>query len=250
MVDRTDMISAILYLVVVSASALLAIVFGANGLSGYVFAAIASVIFLYPAYWAFSIRRAMAVRMYRNQALGIGLVSLGMLAAINENTGYAFAFTLLLVFYWVDASFLSARRSDPLLRDSLHWSKLRFVFWALTLVAVLPAEIYGIVTGNLPGLGSDVLSGLFIAFFFLVPASGIALFAVASRRSGDHMLRRHLAWFGLFALMPTGTILIAVALGGGAGLAYFFGFGLAGFFLYKSARSLVPLNRLSLEREN
>lgn len=35
------------------------------------------VISVYAAYWAFSIRRALALGLYRSQALGIGLVAVG-----------------------------------------------------------------------------------------------------------------------------------------------------------------------------
>ena len=248
MVDRTDLVSAAAYFIlsIVSVAAL----FGFGSLSpanlyGFLIGILAfSFLFLYPAFWAFSIRRALAVRLYRNQALGIGLVCVSFAISFLDNTGVGYGIALLVIFYWIDASFLAARRSDPLLRDTLHWSKLRIIFWALSIFTVIPTAIYQILTGNGPSApGNDLLGVIFIAFFILIPASGIGLFAVASRRSGDHALRRHLAWFGLFVLSQSATITIAL-FGGGA--TYFLGFAVGGFCLYKSARSLVPLNRLSL----
>jgi hypothetical protein len=38
--------------------------------------AVPALMFLFAAYWAFSIRSALAVRLYRNQAFGIGLIAL------------------------------------------------------------------------------------------------------------------------------------------------------------------------------
>jgi hypothetical protein len=45
----------------------------------------------YPAYWAFAIRRALAVGLYRRQALGIGLVSiLGVLNFVLQTLLFAY----------------------------------------------------------------------------------------------------------------------------------------------------------------
>ena len=252
MPNRTDVISLILLLFAGLASVTTSIVgFETDSpvAIGGLLVAI-SFMFLYPAFWAFKIRRALAVRLYRNQALGIGLISVAFLAAVFDDTGTTYSFALLLIFYWIDVSFLAARRSDPLLRDTLHWSKLRIILWALGIISVA-AWISGI-----PPI--DTIGKIFVAT--LIPASGVALIAVALRRSRNPTLSRNLAWFGLFAMTQLVTLAVAVTFAvtdgtGGAedfflegyflfALARFLGLALGGFFLYKSARSLVPLNRL------
>src|SRR5579864_7773784 len=102
--------------------------------------------FAYTSYWAFGIRHALAVERYKNQALGIGLIAIALGLIIlnpgNPSTVPGVAFlqalplTLLEVFtfYWVDASVLASRRSDPLLRDTFRWRRLRFVLWAIIII--------------------------------------------------------------------------------------------------------------------
>ena len=216
----------------------------------------------YAAYWAFGIRRALAVRLYRNQALGIGFVSVAI-------AGFAFAITVPLwypvnnnplfppfllsafitMFYWVDASIRAGRRSDPILRDTFHWRLLRLPLWALILVfpgvtiisQLFALELYTMIVGYT------------VALVFLIPTlSGALLLPVVATRSRDFTLRRHLQWFALFpitllVLFITYFTLYAFGLGFTdtwftlSSLINFVG----GYFLYRSARSLVPLSKLS-----
>ena len=179
------------------------------GLSALFFA-ISIFPFAYPAYWAFDIRRALRIRLYRSQALGIGLVCVAYVAGAFDSTGTAYGIFILVVLYWIDASFRAARRSDPLLRDSLHWSKLRIVFWILTGGAIV-AQTTGYFLGYSDFVPtSNSLGGLLLVLpFFLVPASGVALGTVVARRSGDSNLRKHLAWFALFVFAQFAVIAIA-----------------------------------------
>jgi hypothetical protein len=210
-----------------------------------------SFIFLYAAYWAFGIRRRLAVRLYRNQTLGIGLVAPTFLLAALLGTAIAYYLAVIVIFYWIDASILAARRSDPLLRDTFRWSRLRIVPWALSMIgavtiiglAVATRDIsYGETGGTVP-----LLDNLWTLPTILIPILGVVLLPFAARRSKDSALRRHLIWFGLFGVCQFLVILVAATLGSFSGATYFVGFTLGGYFLYRSARSLVPLNRISLE---
>ncbi len=234
------------------------------------------IMFAYPAYWALDIRHALAVRLYRNQALGIGLISiaLGLLfvlfsipsspsltSTLNTLDGVGTLFVFVTIFYWVDASVLAGRRSDPLLRDTLGWGRIRRLVWGtLVLFSAL-----SIVLSFSAGLGpSSNLSGLAfpvtVVVFFVPLVSGSILLPVVARRSGDPLLRRQLRYFALFLLpsivatllfgvigpffaasAPTGFALIGLDLVGD--LTYV----AASYFLYRSARSLVPLNKIEPE---
>ncbi len=271
MVDRAD-VTAILLVVAGSIAAVFFMVFAPESFSsnGSVVAAVAFFvitvpIYSYAAYWAFGVRHALAVRLYRRQAFGIGvivlaiwstngifalsgIVSLQIFSALSTLTWY---FLLLALFYWIDASVLASRRSDPLLRDTFHWSKLRIPLWIVDLFAAataLSVLVYSEITGNVPLL-NQVAAGTSnnanLNFVYALPlvlavvCGIIFLSATAVRAKWDRPLRRHFAWFAVFLVFLFGTVgnlpigpLILLC---------------AGFALYRSAKSLVPLNRISLE---
>jgi hypothetical protein len=210
----------------------------------------AALLVLYAAFWAFSVWRRLSVRLFRNQAFGMGIVAVGFaLLDLDHSTplitgadtvGPELRFIHFIVFavlfYWVDASILAARRTDPLLRDVFHWRYLRYLFWIL-LVASIVVTILA---------QSQIL---FVGSLFLVALSGAVLLPVAASRSGDASLRRQLKWFGAFSLLTFMIIILRGVLGyneivyfvvATLGLTY-----TANYSLYRSAKSLVPLNKLS-----
>ncbi len=210
---------------------------------------IAVLIELYAAYWALNIRHALAVKVYRRQALGIGLVAISfaildfeqvlssvIIPSLGGN-GFIFFGTVFLVslilFYWIDSSMISARRSDPLLRDSLHWSKLRILLWIL-IVAWYLIDVILLTLNPTPSV-------LLLGPVILVPLSGALSLSVVSRRSKDIAFRRHLKWFAVF------TVLLFFIIPLGANIASYALIFPAGYSLYRSARSLAPLNKISLD---
>jgi len=268
MVDRAD-ITAILLVVAGSIAVVFFMVFvpqsfSSNGsaVAAVAFFVVTVPIYSYAAYWAFGVRHVLSVRFYRRQAFGIGvivlaiwstngiaalsgLVSLQIYSALSTLTWYFLLFTL---FYWIDASVIASRRSDPLLRDTFYWNKLRIPLWIVDLLAIgvtLSILGYSEITGNVTLL-NQVNAGTFnnailnfVSGFPLVLAivcGIIYLSAIAVRAKWDKTLRRHFAWFALFLLLlfgilgnnPAGPIVLLCA----------------GFALYKSAKSLVPLNRI------
>lgn len=227
--------------------------------------------FLYGAYWAFAVRRALGIRLYKNQALGVGFVAVNatlifvffLLSVVYElpqleggggpqNYGghglsapyllawgasvFAIQFVL---FYVIDASILRARTSDPLNRDTLEWSRLRAVLWPAIVVLNLLTFIYPSIPGPL----------------FLIIVTGGGVLPVAARRSMDASFRRSLEWLALFVaavFIGVGSIgepSVTVSLDTLAiPLTITISIYLVGtYFLYRSARALVPLNRLSLD---
>jgi hypothetical protein len=240
--------------------------------SSGIFAIVAAVgtllVLLYGAYWAFEIRRALSVRLYRNQALGIGILTVSVGLAQFYFTGSTFygwppelSFVSILFFalsllYWTNTSVRAARQSDPLLRDTFSWSRLRLLLLTLVIVAVVydsAAILYNFfnghpITGNATG---------FLAITFEIPVivpivAAAIILPVISLRTKDMVLRKHILWFGMFAVFlfvfievissaltdPLESILIQDI-----------GLLLGGYCIYRSARFLVPLNRLSLSEE-
>jgi uncharacterized membrane protein (DUF485 family) len=227
--------------------------------------ALAALLGGYAAYWAFGLRRALKVRAYSSQLLIVGSFSIyGTVLYFLFYIVYFFAPDLIntplgtvqsalylvltpLALAWVDSSIRVGRRSDPLLRDPYHWSKLRLVLWPLLLLTLLGY----LAQGDLSDIG--------LLSYVILGVSVLPIFQ-AARRSGDPHYRRSLEWFG-FAI----ALLVAQNLGftplitaSGLGVVYSpFGFFWSIFAnlaivpamfygIYMCARSLVPLNRISL----
>jgi hypothetical protein len=249
----------------------------------------AGAVFIYGAYWALAIRRALVGRIYRNQALWLGILLIAALiasdAVLLPLSGNPFVnpivrflaygpWPILVVFAFLDSTIPVLRRSDPRLRTVLHWRKLRIGIWcvlAFTTIFAIYASIYlpaclstantpaciGSATSNSGSLGAVLgfWGSLYWVDASLVLVLGAAALLIGARRSSDTVLRRSLRWLGLGLLCVPCLVLVSV-LEGIMGLSFYdmiYSYGiipwnavavLLGYALYKSARSLAPLNRL------
>ena len=215
-------------------------------------------LFSYAAYWAFIIRKALATGLYRRQALWAGTMGLYFVAlstfltvalsfnlttlAVNILGGLLISSGFIVIFAWIDSTVRVARRSDPLLRNTLRWSRLRYFIGFVT------------VGGSVSALVTSINSG----FAYVAPFGGAILFGaiallLSAKRSGDPTLRRHLKWMGLaitalwLASQLTGILFDIFPAGSLTAEAITYSVVVVGgFCLYRSARSLVPLGHLSL----
>jgi hypothetical protein len=227
--------------------------------------------FLYAAYWGFSIRGSLAVRLYRNQALGIVFVAsafalfalvAGVAITISQSgngglvtQAVAYAIVTTSIMYFVDSSVLAARRLDPLVRNVFSWTRLRYLLWPLMFGLAVAGLALGVLVPNPPPL----LAIVGIAPALVPSVSGIAALSVSRTRTADLTFRRHLSWFALFGVFfllfiiiigITPTFDISSSLDFWQTVEYFAPFPLAfvaGYCLYRAAKSLVPLSRLSSE---
>jgi hypothetical protein len=225
----------------------------------------------YGGYWAFDIRRALRTPLYKNHALALAIVAVAFGVLDVENTLVdssilvvpsefltLFA-TFIFMFYFIDSAMLSARRADPLLRDTARWTQIRKPLW-IVMIATIAFAIGSSVAGY-SGYG-----GVFLVPFILVLISGGVFLPRATRRSKDTIFNRHLKWFGIFVLlaivwlivgffgtyqaMNTVTLLNSPLTTRDSYVVDFgdiLGLTTAGYCLYKSAKSLVPLNRIETE---
>ena len=222
--------------------------------------------FSYGAYWAFTIRRALMARLYRNQALWVGtgavyFVALSAFITLALLFGASGVFVNLLaaafiflgfvvIFDWIDSTVRVARRSDPLLRDTLHWSKLRYFVGITSTIGLFFNVVFNVILTNSSFilLGTPALLGYVGTVLFL----GALALLLSARRSGDLTLRRHLKWFGLGAalLWLSGQISSPWAKITGDSfltpIVTYSLFAMAAYCLYRSAKSLVPLGRLTM----
>ena len=221
----------------------------------------------YAAYAALSIRRRLSGDTYRRQGLGAAVVVIlfGVLTETLILSGVSptrTVFALLIswmvawgVFYWVDASIRAARYSDPILRDTFHWSRLRIFLWAYSFVgpAFTVAVFLLLVFTSLsilpylqsPIPSTAILLGVVFAPFLVTFVSGAVALPIVARRAADVQLRRHLLWAALYIAVLLSLYVVSSFF---TGVTYALAQGLvlviAGYLLYRSARALVPIYRL------
>ena len=190
-----------------------------------------------------------------------------------------FPWEAIIAFAFIDSTIPLMRRSDPLLRGILHWKKLRLGLWILFAITTV-LGLY--VTGQSPTcwLVDDALAcasyggsnsswlqaaiwtlGYFPGGYFMLAAVlplmvGAVALLIGARRSRDMVLRDSVKWLGVGLL----ALCLGLVLVGGVDsmlnlsnyyTTYSYGavpweaaFFILGYALYRSARSLAPLNRL------
>ncbi len=226
---------------------------------------IVGTVFSYGAYWALTIRKALMSGIYRRQALWVGGVGLyfaivsvfAAFIAISDITGIylnLLAASLIVLgfivcFDWIDSTLRVARRSDPLLRDTIHWSKLRYFIGITGAVGLFFNIVFNVVFTN--SFYSNPSSPPVVGYLGTVLFLGAIGLLLSGRRSGDMTLRKHLRWFGMGAILLWISGQLASPWVGVAnlpiivpGITYSL-FGVAAYSLYRSAKSLVPLEHFS-----
>lgn len=202
--------------------------------------------------------------LYRNRALWVGAVgtffALLVLSAILIGT-FASAnrflilfqfgltnFGAILVFGWIDSNVRVARRSDPLRRNTLHWTKLRILIWGILSIALVGGLVSAFVSdinnvSSLAGLGGAFLESPFTP----AAAFGIGALAVSRRRINDVTLRRHIKWLVFFVLILLFATRLVEYSSSSLSTVGFIGILLlacGAYFLYMAARSLSQLDHL------
>src|SRR2546428_11295079 len=120
-------------------------------------------IFGYSAYWAFALRRVLMQHLYRRQASWVGwmaiyfvVISTFLTLALSFNVnllpinilgGLLISSGFIVLFFWIDSTIRVARRSDPLLRDTLRWSRLRYFIGFVTVFGAISALLTSINSG-------------------------------------------------------------------------------------------------------
>lgn len=219
------------------------------------------VVWGYALYWAFDIRRALSSPVFRNQALGMGLLAAGWAAFLALGTFFigsngfnsglpgvagflSFVSAIVLTYYWFDASIIAAQRTDPFLRDTLRWRMARYPAWML-LILFLSLIAAGTYSQQVAAFAfSPILSGVLLVLLVVVVLGlpGVT-FAISVRNSRNPTLRRHLTWSGLgiggfLAMFSVGDQILGFS-------AITLGYMVFGYCLYRSAKSLAPMERMS-----
>ena len=240
-------------------------------------------IIIYTSYRAFSVRRSLAVGLYRRQALWVAAIAILFFVVFGIDDLFIFGLpyntdidllvsflnngTILVIFGWVDTSTLIARRSDPLLRNTIRWTGVRKPIWAL--LVILDILVFGIAISSVASGGSlagppprDELVGL--TLFLTIPLLlDVVLLPLSAVRSRDPVLHRHLRWLSFLVLDVFGLAILfvpallsnqgtgfldlskAIVAQPASNLAFFCLPLAAAYLLLRSAGSLAPINRMS-----
>ncbi len=222
-------------------------------------------IFLSAAYWAFEIRKALASPIYHRQATLQGCLSIvtAAIVFITYSNNFVveagivvfYSVAIPLIFGYIDSTVTVARRSDPLLRSILGWEKLRIVGWIAVALVIILNFASLIPNSWFQTSAASSLLTLLIAIPFAL--GGMAIL-VGGRRSMDRVLRGNLKWLGLTLVFTIGVDLVSVVEGfmGYSSYATYYSYPallsapfwiLAAYSLYRAARSLAPVNRMSLD---
>jgi hypothetical protein len=224
---------------------------------------------LYAAYWAFSVRKALAGRMYKRHAFFLGVLCVivsmvGFLTysttpVINDLLTVFYSGVFIFLFAFIDSTVPLARRSDPLLRSVLRWDKLRIALWIDTgALVVMNAFSSAEYSGSTPGQVGFLLNILWFVFAAVLFGVSAAALVIGARRSRDPLFQRNLKWLGLVLIVVLlefvyDTVSASLFPNLSQFDFYYSYYALptgllaivASYFLYRSARSLAPISFLA-----
>jgi hypothetical protein len=227
-----------------------------------------SAIGLYAAYWAFSIRRALAGRIYRSHALWLGaacilfagtnFLTYSPNATINAILNVYYVILIAILFAFIDSTVRVARRSDPLLRSILRWEKLRIALWTdVVMLGIFFVTVTVFFPSVPPGINAVVGYVLITALFTFPFIGGGPALLIGARRSKDPVLRGSLKWLGVaFLLLVVVGSLVSSVVSSIPGITQFdqyYSYAaipsgiialISAYAFYRSARSLAPTSRL------
>jgi hypothetical protein len=231
---------------------------------------------------ALQIRGSLSVGLYRRQALWTASICVLFILILSIDFVFIFFLpynsivdlvvsvmqgaSIFTIFGWIDTSTLIARRSDPLLRNTIHWTILRRFVWIILLAsytAAIALAIENIVAGGALSSRPSLAETSTLSVVLIVPfALGAFLLPMDALRSGDLVLRRHLRWLSLVVLAIFGvTLLYGEVLISGQGIGFlalsrtvfdepasnvaFYVLALVfGYAILRAASSLAPINKI------
>ena len=194
----------------------------------------------------------------------VGFLTYSTNQAIADGLLVFYAAVFIFLFAFIDSTIPLARRSDPMLRPILGWDRLRIGLWgcAILLAGLNLFPAFGPALANSPFSSSSSLGFILeniawpIVAGILFGLSGVAL-VVGARRSKDMMLRENLKWLGLVLVVIVLIFVVDTSFSflipGETEFQFYYSYYalpaglltiLATAFMYKAARSLVPLSRV------
>jgi len=178
----------------------------------------AMVIFLFAAFRAVTIGRALVNRVYRTRAYVTGIF--GLLTAVNYAipsswvidgmpvADMSYGLVLLFLFVLLDATILVSLDTDFFHRNTLRWRQVRLVAYPLSVGITAVTSVGGllIIGGYLPSnynstLNGEIIlgAGALILGFSLV--CSLLTATITARRCSDTTLRRFMQYLGILVFL-------------------------------------------------
>lgn len=205
----------------------------------------------YAAYLALSVRRGLAVPIYRSRALWTAILAVmfALAAPLIGNLGF-YTILLAVLFIWIDRTINTLIRLDFLRRDLLEWKKFRYVYWIFLFGDFVLGYAYLLAYGSFPShpsplVGSPLFAALALLLFFVPVTYAVIVLALGSTRTRDMTFRSHVKWGGylIIAFLLETVTYIALA----NDVVVHATFLPISFCLYRMARLLVPTGKLTTD---
>jgi len=214
--------------------------------------AVTVAIFLFAAFRAVTIGRALVNRVYRNRAYVTGIFAILVVCNLLVPDSwtivgipfYALTYFLFLAFIFVliDSTILVSLETDFFHRNTLRWRQVRLVAYPMILAIEVEAEVTNYLPSNfLSAMVGEVLLVVVLAVFVFVSVYSILTAIVSARRSSDMPLRRFLKYTGILVLLFLVNTLIYVLVTEAVAPFLFIIFG---YVTYQMAMSLSPVGKL------
>ncbi len=223
---------------------------------------VSGAIFLFAAFRAVTIGRALVKRVYRTRAYVTGIFSIflavvSLVAVVSVYwSAYAYPFELVFIFVFLDSTILVSLDTDFFHRNTLRWRQVRFVgYSAMALICVvnglgdfLPTYYKSLFyvqvsPAQFTPLG-EIVSAVEVASIIFVFIYVFSTALVSARRSSDMPLRRFLEYTGILLFLYLVNTLIAGLVT--RAIAPFF-FVIFAYVMYRMAMSLSPVGRVKKE---
>jgi len=227
----------------------------------WISAIITTVIGFTTAYYSFAISRTLVNRTYRGRAMWTAMSAIALVATAYPilffSPSFLFFFLptsffklvvvygvitadLIILYAWLDSTIRIAIDQDFFHRDTFRWSYLRHIFWVAIILVDLLVWMGPLFPSNYAFFAARSLGGT--SFFVVV---GLVLF-VSGRRTSDRTIRAYLMWLGLITICAVFLAVFAAV----APIAFPAPWVVLAYFLYRAARSLLPISKLEKRGTN
>ncbi len=224
-------------------------------------------IFVFGAFRAVQIGRALVTPTYRSRAFWTAAVMLVFVFASCLDAYVAFFSTpqasvgyaalgavpsvaeIVLLFAFIDSTVLSSMEMDFFHRDTLGWKRLRAPLYVAVLLSMAGSTT---LSGYIPTTSSPETALGFVATLGILGFS-VAALIVSARRTPDRTMKRFVRLLGLALAFFVTALVVVITTPGVLILALDFVSGVlfltATYLLYRAVMSLSPLGKLTEESD-
>jgi len=221
--------------------------------------AVTVAIFLFAAFRAVTIGRALVNRVYRNRAYVTGIFAIflavaSLVAVVSVSwSGSVYGFEPVFIFVLLDTTILVSLDTDFFHRNTLRWRQVRLVAYAAIVAFLAVGEVIPNIASSIPSYCASATCPTTVGEIAMVVDAASLFFAlvyvlltalVSARRSSDMPLRRFLEYTGILLFFYlVNTLIFGLVT---QAISPFF-FVVFAYVMYRMAMSLSPVARVEKE---